>query len=375
MPNREIAGQMCTPEAGHVLSAVRSFQLDMPDQAHFSVTFVRNIVHYAVARGVEMQHLCQVADFPRLSLSNPDGMMDGVTAGRVWQAALAETGDPHMGLHSGEIVQPADLGLLGFAMMSSETLQSALDKLARYWNLMTNATLIKPTLAANSAILELRVLDLPGNFLLRNRHPVESSMAAGLAIARSLVGRRLPLVDAASIYPAPSDTREYERVFGRRLRFGAETNLISFDAAALRLPVLHTNPSLASALEDQLERRVQQNATTVRDRVRRELAQALRGEVPGLAEVAQALTMSERALQRDLQLEGTSFRMVLDDLRRDLALEYLRDARHSIADISFLLGFSEPSVLHRYFRRWLGMTPQEYRRNLGTGAVPQHQPA
>lgn len=330
--------------------------------AQFSVSFIRNVVFYAASRGIPVDSLCRAANFPAERLATPDDMVGGDTVERVWQAAIAQTGDPDLGLHLGEAFQPAALGLLGFAMLSSKTLGEALDKMTRYWNLMSNATALRSRRDRDTVSLELIVLDLPGNFLMANRHPVESSLSAATALSLTLTGRALPFLDVASTYPAPAQTREYERIFGRRPRFGAEANLVAFAADALGWPVVHANPAMLEAFESQIQKRLAADPLTSRDRVRAELAKSLRGDLPDLEAVAKRLGVSERALQRDLQKEQTTFRQVLDDLRKELAREYLADARHSITDVSFLLGFSEPSVLHRYFRRWFGLTPQEFRR-------------
>jgi AraC-like DNA-binding protein len=71
------------------------------------------------------------------------------------------------------------------------------------------------------------------------------------------------------------------------------------------------------------------------------------------------LHQSTSTLQRRLRQEGTSYQSLLDEIRRELALDYLRDGKHSIADVAFLLGFSDQSNFTRAFRRWTGTTPRQ----------------
>ena len=80
------------------------------------------------------------------------------------------------------------------------------------------------------------------------------------------------------------------------------------------------------------------------------------------AEVARQLGLSTRALQRRLAAESTSYGALVDGTRRELALAYLREARHSMTDIGYLLGFSGAASFTRAFRRWTGKTPSEYQR-------------
>lgn len=333
----------------------------MPIRLHFNIAFVKNVVFYAESKGVAADRLCQLAGLPSHVLLDPDAVVDARVMDRVWEVAVAETGDPSLGLHLGEGIQPAAIGILGLAMMSCDTLQAALLKLIRYWDLMSNATRIGLTMGAETATIELQVVNVPGNFLFRNRHPVDSSFTACLSLLRAMAGQPVRLLDAATVYPPPVELQEYVRALGVKPRFNAETNTMTFPAELMRSPLRYANPAIVQTLEQQMLRRVRQNPITLQDRVRLELVHRMRANVPDLGAIASSLGVSERAMQRELQSEGTTFRKVVDDLRKDLAGEYLADSQHSITDVSFLLGFSEPSVLHRYFRRWYGVTPATYR--------------
>jgi AraC-like DNA-binding protein len=81
--------------------------------------------------------------------------------------------------------------------------------------------------------------------------------------------------------------------------------------------------------------------------------------------MAKRLGLTARSLQRRLQDEGTSFQALRDETRRSLADRYLGQGL-SVAEISFLLGFSEPSAFFRAFKRWTGLTPVERRASLGS---------
>jgi AraC-like DNA-binding protein len=68
--------------------------------------------------------------------------------------------------------------------------------------------------------------------------------------------------------------------------------------------------------------------------------------------------MSARHLQRGLSSEGTSFQALLDDARRELAVRHLADPGATVANVAWLVGFSEPSAFHRAYRRWTGLSPR-----------------
>lgn len=334
----------------------------MPRAARFSTTFVRDLFHYAASQGHGIPELCAAIDLPPAALSDPDSFVDAPIAERAWRLVRERTGDADLGLHSGEHLHPSVLGVLGFAMLSCADLGAAFGRLARYWNLMSDATVVRIHREGATVRLELRLVDLPGNFLFTMRHPIESALSAALSIARGLTGRDLPLLDVTFTHPAPPRTAEHQRIFGRAPRFSAETTSLTIPTGALAWPVLQANAQLLSVIEQQIEQRLAAHPENIVDRVRQEIGRRLRGEAPALPDIARVLHTSGRALQRQLQNQGTSFRQVLDELRRDLALEHLRQPHTSIADLSFLLGFSEPSAFHRRFREWTGRTPQEFRR-------------
>jgi AraC-like DNA-binding protein len=81
-----------------------------------------------------------------------------------------------------------------------------------------------------------------------------------------------------------------------------------------------------------------------------------------MASIARKLALSTRTLQRRIEAEGTTYQQVLDDTRTDLARHYLQNTALSVAEIAFLLGFSEPNSFYRAFRAWTGTTPDAVRR-------------
>lgn len=95
--------------------------------------------------------------------------------------------------------------------------------------------------------------------------------------------------------------------------------------------------------------------------IRRAVAAELARGDARLATVARRLGTTSRTLQRRLRAEGLSHQQLLDEARREAAERYLRESSLAIAEIAYLLGYSEPSAFHRAFRRWSGTTPSEVR--------------
>jgi AraC-like DNA-binding protein len=100
--------------------------------------------------------------------------------------------------------------------------------------------------------------------------------------------------------------------------------------------------------------------------VRSVIMRCLSDGKPQRATVAHMLGMSERTLQRRLEVEGASFRQLLDDTHKELAQQYIERDDLSFADVAYILGFNEQSSFFRAARRWFGTTPQQYRLRHGT---------
>ena len=158
--------------------------------------------------------------------------------------------------------------------------------------------------------------------------------------------------------------RDYRAIFSCPVRFGSADARISFDEELLQLPTVAADPGLTSYLDDlatiKLDELGAEDASLVQ-RIRQQLWTALPSGRADLWRVASDLGMSARSLQRRLGEDGTSFSRVLDDLRRELSNELLEDRKLAVAEVAFLLGYSEPSAFQRAFRRWRGVTPRRYR--------------
>jgi AraC-like DNA-binding protein len=166
------------------------------------------------------------------------------------------------------------------------------------------------------------------------------------------------------------------RLFGIAPRYDRAVNALELTGDAAARPVLTADPLLSRVVVRHAEALLAERpaaAETTAGTVRRILTRLLGDDEAGcsLTAVSANLHMSERSLQRRLADEGVSFDALLDELRRELALRYLADEKVAIAEIAYLLGYSEPSAFHRAFKRWTGTTPaearQQRRRREGAG--------
>ncbi len=202
-----------------------------------------------------------------------------------------------------------------------------------------------------------------------------SVLAGILVFARWLAqGQALPISRLVFAQPAPEQPLRaaLQDFFGLPPEFGGDCTEVSFPAALLQQPIASHDPALLPLLEQHASALLAAREATLAaadDRalpvaVRRLLQTRLADGGARLAAIAAELGVSPRTLQRRLAAVGQPFQQLLDTLRRDEADRLLRDARLSLTEIAFLLGYSEQSNFSHACRSWHGVSPQARRSSL-----------
>ncbi len=276
----------------------------------------------------------------------------------LFEAAVEVTGDQAFGLHAAEQLRPGTLGTVDYLVRCSPTLGEALLRARRYQRLIQDADLCLEACAGRAS----QRYALSGGLPLP-RPAAECVLAGAVVWARQLTGRALNPLEVRFAHKRPRDTTEQERLFQARLRFGTGENAVVFPAAVLDMPLVHADIALMRILEHHAQELLARlpAVDSLRSRVRGLLAAELQRGKGRLDHIGALLHMSARTLRRRLRDEGTSASEVLDEMRRDLAVGYLRQDV-SVGEIAFTLGFSDGSAFHKAFRRWTGQSPAQYRR-------------
>lgn len=294
------------------------------------------------------------------ALDDPENRIPHAVAMRLLQMTVRGSRDPALGLHAAEQVRPGNFDVLEFAARSSGTLGEAIETSNRYLRLLHDAADFQLEIGPEKAIW---VCHLRGDLEIPPA-AAQLTLATMVLVGRRILGRELSPLEVHFAHEKPDNVTEYERVFQCPVRFGQKHDALVIQADDLKLPM----PAADAALKAFLDKTAQQllrglpTADTWTDRVREQLAQELSGGEPGLSRVAKKLGVAPRTLRRRLQEEGTFYKEVLDKLRQTLAEQYLIERRLTVADVSFLLGFSEPSAFHKAYKRWTGRSPAEARR-------------
>jgi len=309
--------------------------------------------------GVSRDVLLREAKIDERQLHDPDGRIPLTAVARLWRAADAQASDPAFGLRLGSEISVREWGLVGYAMAFSSTLGSALNRFAHYSRVMSDALVVHLDAEREATWVRLDVQPEMRAF----RPAVDARLAGLLSACREIAAQSItPLLTQLS-YRQPADVKEHERFFGSPLEFGtlASSFLLRTEDLARRAALADT--TLVSYLETLADQVLATVGTerTLRERVRRALWAELSEQPPSLEAVAGTLGMSARTLQRQLRHEGTTFAALLTALRREMAPALLRDGRHGVSEVAFLLGYEDPSAFRRAFQRWFGRSPRSIR--------------
>lgn len=318
------------------------------------------LIEYAEQSGLDCERLLRSTSLTTESLSDPDNRISVAALVKLWRAILEQDDGPAIGVRIGNTCQALRLGLVGYSMSYSRNLLEAYQRFSRYVHIISEAVQIEVVDDGEQTTITFDAH--PSLFLLR--HPVEAQVAATLAIGREITRSKLVPLAIRLPYPSPGELKTYREVFSCPVYFDQPGATIEFATSQLRLPISASDPTLSGYLEALANSTLEAlgaSDESFLDTVRRALWSELRGGKPNLWRTASALDISPRTLQRRLRDEGCSFSSLLDELRRELAGDLLADKNLGVADVAFLLGYSEPSAFQRAFRRWRGVSPRQFR--------------
>lgn len=320
---------------------------------------VNTVLLAATSLGLARGELLDAAGLREDDLVDRDAYVPFARQIALGEAMVRARPDVNLGLGALRQASTGTLGVLGYVVSHSATLRDALDAFVRFQTLITDG--VRFALTGTDPI---RIGLEADPVFARMGHPIEA--LAGIWVA---LGRKLTLVDwkpeCVSFQHAPQgDVREHERFFGVAPAFRAKSTAIAISRATMDLPIAAGKPALRPSMIQLCESTLAdlRGHGNLTERVRAALLQQVPSGIPSKTRLARSLAMSERTLNRRLEAEGSTYRDVLDDVRRELALAWLTDPHHAVYEVAFLLGYTEPSTFHRSFRRWTGVSPLAWRK-------------
>jgi len=323
-------------------------------------TWVKAICRALEAAGCDSAALLTEAGFDPKSLDGPTARCPLTHTERLWRIAVAATGDPALGIKVASHIKQTTFHALGYGLSASSTLKEAFERVQRYCHVASDAIEYEFSRIGSEYHFVIEPADKVAD------ESVDALVAAYLRMCRSLMGHDYSPLRIEFRRARPSRIEDFQRLLRAPLQFGAARTRLEFDREAIERPLDGGNPELArhhDAIALQYLSQIERD--NIQWRVREVLTQRLAHGEPSQEDVAELLNMSARTLQRKLGEVGITYKEILDQTRRVLALAYLSAPRHTVSDVTYLLGFSAGSSFTRAFRRWTGQSPSDWRAGAG----------
>ena len=332
-----------------------------------SMSAATGLVEAIKAAGANPDDVLRAIAVDRAVFSNPDSFIRVSMFARILEEAARVSSDACFGLHFGEHYNPKNIGSLVYVVLNSPTIAAGIENTARYIKIHNEAARAAIVVEKDRAYLRFS----PDELLINtSRQHSEYAMTVALNTLRLMVGSEWAPREVHFTHQLEAATSEHFRVFCAPIMFGCPSNAFVIDSDFLKREVPAADPRLYRIMEGYLGRVLNEmpREDDVVAAVRRMIGEAIRDGEPKLLRAAKKIGMSPRRLQRRLKDYGMDFKKLVDDTRRRLALQHIKEEKDSLTQIAFMLGYSDASAFNRAFKRWTGAAPLEYRRTLAKQA-------
>lgn len=346
---------------------------DTPPPYRVTIDLVRQFLLFGHELGLPVEEAMARHQLTLAPLPDQPAFMSGPVFERILGIGLRMMQDPLPGLTAAQRKITTVFGLAGFLLQTASTVGVLLDTLMQVEPLVGDTGLTRVEREDNRARVswETRFSDP------YVRHQASDFILAGYAWALMTASRPgVRVLDSVHFeHAAPADPmqlRRYLTHFGCPVYFGEPRNEIVLAPGALALTLPSADPQLFVVLEQHARKLIEErrNAPSVVDLARSRLHQLLQAGEPSRERLAEEMGLTSRTLHRKLQEAGTSYRELLDDLRRDRARELLRESTLSIQEVAQRAGFDETASFTRWFKQLTGATPSEFRAGLEPAPSP-----
>lgn len=310
--------------------------------------------------GVDPIALLKLAKLPEDLFHRVDATLSADDYFNLWSALEQLADKEKIPLLVGQHISVESFDPPVFAALCSPNLTVAFERLASYKRLIGPINL-GLTHQSTRLIVEVKYYGnespLPGSIAL-------TELAFLLSLAR--LGTRYAITPLKTIVPQlPSDVLAYQQFFGSGLSAG-ESIQLHFSSEDANRPFITHNLAMWQYFEQSLQKQLEETNghKDWTSRVKNTLLELIPSGRGSIEEVARSLALSKRSLQRKLGDEGTAFKVLVHEVRQQLAEHYLKDETLTFSEIAFLLGFNDSNSFYRAFNQWTGLSPGQFRSSV-----------
>jgi AraC-like DNA-binding protein len=326
---------------------------------------IKKQIEYLQSLGIDVEQLCSKAQIDPADLQDIEKRYALDQFIEVLDYALAKTGDTYYGLKMGQ--EPHIAGTIGMMCASCKNLKEAYIQGCRYFSVQGDFATIE--FLDDKLYPKIRYT-IAHSWMLQSpetaRQEVEAMFSFLVKILKINSNQALQPYRIHLTALRPPDTKIYLDILGVEPHFNHEANEIVFRGKDLLIPMKAFNPETFELLRSHIESQIQKlgSNSLISERVRSILLSSLRYSFPDISTVASKLNMSSRTLQRQLSNEKTSFKILLQDTRINLAKQLLTKSVFTISEISYMLGYSDLGNFSRSFKKYTSISPQDYRKKM-----------
>jgi len=325
-----------------------------------SVSLVHPMLSYMLRKGQNLDAYYEYASFDKRILQDGNARIQEEAFDRLLDAASACMQDEHFGLRFGQSIEVSSLGILGYVLLNCHTIREALDAYRRYNVILCSGIDLGWEAVGGEASIHFSVSNPDRR---ASRHAIEGMASSIYHILLALSCRNMKLSKLQFTHGAPEDRTEYAKLFGVHPSFDRDANVMCLDQEILEAPILLSNREMLRTFEAYAEEARNQllHGRTLADRVYKWVMACMPAAFPSVADAALHFNVSVRTLQANLKLENTKYSSLFNKARMAMAVHYLKNPRFTVAEIAYLLQFSEPSAFQNAFKKWTGQSPGQYR--------------
>lgn len=345
----------------------------MAEKLTIPASYVRTMLNMACDRGCDRQQLLDAVGLDEGLLAK-DTPVSALHYGHLHHRIISECRDAWFGMLSGGNVPLGAIAFLCKSVVHCKTLSDAMVRSAEFFELCRGFKVKhvfendgKTTTFRIAKVNEVEQVEFDALVANASRNTLKSTLVVWHGFASWLIGQEIPINSVCYTFPRLEDKRGYKEEQAYPIRYDADFCGLCFDSKYLQYPVIQSE----DAIDEFLRRApyhvfVQSSRTdeTATQRVKAILAKSMGEEFPNAPEVAEQLYMSVTTLHRKLGQENTSFQQIKDEARMEAAIHYLSSPDISTSIIAELVGFENPSTFYRSFKKWTGVPPGEYRKQL-----------
>lgn len=322
-----------------------------------AVQLVRSLINYGERQDVSRSSMLQVCSLSEDQLNDSRLLIDVHRYEQLLSLISETLGDPLLGFHHGQQFDAGRWGVLGFIAATAHSFQAAIQAQYRFQSLSGNMG--APLQFSEGDVTTLQWVPAYNC----SYHLAEQIVTGLVSMAREVTNQVTFAPNAVYFTHKPAaDLALYKQYFGCAVYFNAKFNGLAVDNVLLEVPLRKSDAEIHQVLVEHAKSMLEeQTFTSPLEVIKDYVVKTLPSHVPDIEEVSKYLNLSVRSTQRKLQEYGTSYSQVLDAIRKELALTYLRQTQNSMLYVSERLGFSEQSAFQRAFKRWTGSTPKRYR--------------